>query len=106
MKQIGFFSEMNISYGNSGSIFDYLVKKVNYDKNIMVQYLLKFKHVAGCPRAGIDCVTGEPISPSFLVFNDGEYEWCDFLIYHIQNYNVSLPEAFIKKAGAIIQQGV
>jgi hypothetical protein len=46
------------------------------------------------------------ISSSFLVYNDGEYEWCDFLIYHIQKYNVCLPEEFIKKAGAIIQQGV
>ena len=98
MKYIGFFSEMKL-YKDTGSVNDYLVEKVNYDKQKVLAYLSSRKHIAGCPREGIDCVTGKVISPSFLVYNDGEYEWCDFLTYHIENYNIRLPEDFIKKIG-------
>jgi hypothetical protein len=97
MNQIGFFSEMHISYGNTGSIKDSIVENVDYDRDKVVEYLTSFKRAAGCPRASIDCITGEEISPSFLIFNDGEYEWCDFLAYHIKKYNISLPKDFLKK---------
>lgn len=99
MKTIGMFSEMRL-YADDGSVKDYLVDEVDYDKIKMVEYLESFEHQASCPRAGIDCVTGEPISKSFLVINDGEYEWCDFLSYHISKYNIELPKEFIKKARA------
>lgn len=97
-KKVGFFSEMQFK-DNCGSIKDNLMDKVNYDKQKVIAYLSEKKRIAGCPREGIDCVTGKTISPSFLVYSDGEYEWCDFLIYHIEHYNVRLPEDFIKKIG-------
>ena len=34
---------------------------------------------------------------SFFVYSDGEYEWCDFLVYHIEHYNIRLPKEFIDK---------
>lgn len=103
MKYIGFFDEMKL-YVNNGSVKEYFVEKVNYDKCKVIEYLRKQRRIAGCPREGIDCITGEAISPSFSVFNDGEYEWCDFLIYHIMNYNIWLPEEFIKKVDAQIHR--
>ena len=96
MKYIGFFSEMKL-YENNGSVKEHMVEKVNYDKQRVIEYLLKQKRIAGCPREGIDCVTGETISPSFFVYNDGEYEWCDFLVYHIKNYSILLSEEFIQQ---------
>ncbi len=99
MRSIGFFSEMNL-YQNDGSIKDNLVEVANYDKEKIIAYLKSQKRIAGCPREAIDCLTGEKISNSFSVYNDGEYKWCDFLIYHIEKYNIKLPEEFIRKAGA------
>ena len=76
MKSIGFFSEMKL-YQNDGSIKDNLVDDVNYDKEKIIEYLKSQK---------------EKISDSFSVYNDGEYKWCDFLIYHIEKYNIKLPD--------------
>lgn len=97
---VGYFSEMKLSSFNSGSIHDNLTESVNYDKDLMIKYLQSFKHFSSCGRNAIDCVTGETISPSFLVYNDGEYCWCDFLIYHIKKYNIRLPQGLIDKAYA------
>ena len=96
MKHIGWFSEMNISAADSGSVKDYVADKETYDKSTVIAYLRSQKRVSSCPRAAIDCVTGEQISASYSVFTDGEYDWCDFLIYHIEKYNVRLPQDFIE----------
>lgn len=96
MKNIGFFSEMKL-YADNGSIKDNIENKVSYDKDKIINYLSKQKRIAGCPRVAIDCLTGETIAPSFSVYSDGEYEWCDFLIYHIKKYNIKLPVDFLKK---------
>lgn len=96
MKNIGFFSEMKL-YADNGSVKDNIENKVSYDKDKIINYLSKQKRIAGCPRAAIDCLTGETVAPSFSVYSDGEYEWCDFLIYHIKKYNIKLPVDFLKK---------
>lgn len=96
MKHIGWFSEMNISTADNGTIRDFISDKETYDKNKIIEYLKSQKRVASCPRAAIDCVTGEEISSSFSIYTDGEYDWCDFLIYHIEKYNVILPQEFIE----------
>ena len=99
MKYIGFFSEMKL-YKDSGSIKDNITDTLSYNKDKVVKYLSEQKRIAGCPREAIDCMTGEVISQSFSVYNDGEYEWCDFLVYHIKKYNIKLPKEFIKKVEA------
>lgn len=100
MTRIGFFSEMKFS-DHCGSIREYQVESVNYDKQKVIEYLSRGKRIAGCPREGIDCITGKTISKSFSVYSDGEYEWCDFLIYHIRLYNIKLPDELLKK----VQEG-
>lgn len=102
MIDVGCFSEMNV-FSDNGSITDYLVDEIDYDKNIVIDYLKSFKHIASCPRAAIDCVTGEEISSSFGVYSDGDFRWCDFLIYHIEKYNIKLPQNLINKANANLQ---
>ena len=99
MKYIGYFTEMNL-YADSGSAQENIVDKVEYDKKEVIDYLLKQKRIASCPKTTIDCVTGEKIADSFSVYNDGEYEWCDFLIYHIRKYNINLPKEFVEKVKA------
>lgn len=100
MIDIGCFSEMSC-YTDNGSIKDYIVDKVDYNKEKVINYLKKQKRVAGCPRNAIDCITGEVISTSFSVYTDGEFQWCDFLLYHIDKYNISLPKALIEKASRL-----
>lgn len=99
MKHIGLFTEMKV-YADSGSIKDNIVDKVDYDKNKIISYMLRQNKIASCPRAAIDCLTGKKIADSFAVYSDGEYDWCDFLIYHIEKYNIKLPKEFIEKAKA------
>lgn len=96
MISVGCFSEMNC-FDDNGSIKDFLVSSVDYDKKVVIKYLSSNKKIASCPRQAIDCVTGEVIQQSFSVYEDGEYTWCDFLVYHVEKYNVSLPKEFIKK---------
>jgi hypothetical protein len=57
MKNIGFFSEMNIGYCNSGSVKNYIIDSVDYDKEEVIKYLKSAKRIAGCPREAIDCFT-------------------------------------------------
>ena len=97
MIYIGFFTEMKITMFDNGSIKNHLVSEVNYDKKKIIDYLNSFGRQAVCPRYAIDCVTGENISGSFSVIDDGEYCWCDFLTYHIEKYNIKLPDKFIEK---------
>lgn len=84
-------------YEDSGSIKSLLQQTANYDKEKVISYLKAGKKIASCPRAGIDCVTMKNISDSFSLYSDEEYCWGDFLIYHINNYNIRLPESFLKK---------
>ena len=96
MKHIGWFSEMKLSAADNGSIREYVSDHAPYDKAEVIAYLTSQKRVSGCPKAAIDCVTGKEIAPSFSVYTDGEYDWCDFLIYHIEKYNVKLPNDFLE----------
>jgi len=96
MIALGIFSEMG-THDSVGSIKDFLCDNVDYDKTKVLKYLRSFKHFAGCPRAAIDCVTGEEISPSFLCYDDGVYFWDSYLPYHIEKYNIRLPEGFLKR---------
>lgn len=98
---IGFFHEMHL-YADNGSVKDFIVDSIDYDKSKIIKYLQTQKRVAGCPKPAVDCVTGETISTSFSIYTDDEYEWCDFIIFHINKYNISLPENLIKKASAFL----
>lgn len=97
MNSVGFFSEMELTAHNNGSIKDSLVDSVDYDKKRVIKYLKSFKHFSSCPKPAKDCVTGKEISPSFLIFKDGDYCWADFLAYHVEKYNIKLPKDFIKQ---------
>ena len=99
MIAIGCFSEMNC-FADNGSINEHIVDKVNYNKDKVIEYLSNHKKLASCPREAIDCKTGKKISDSFVVFTDGEYQWCDFLEYHIKKYNIKLPKEFLEKIQA------
>ena len=96
MKYLGYFSEMNL-YEDSGPLSENIIEEVSYDKEKVIKYLLSQKRIAGCPKKTIDCGTTEVIANSFSVYSDGEYEWCDFLPYHIRKYNIKLPQDFIAK---------
>lgn len=96
MTFVGFFSEMDVTMANNGSINEFITDKVDYDKARIINYLLSFGRQAVCPRNAIDCVTGKTISTSFAINDDGEYCWPDFLAYHIDHYSIKLPENFVQ----------
>lgn len=93
---IGFFKEMDISFADCGSVSEYIVESVDYDKGKIINYLESFRHKASCPRASIDCVTKEKISDLFMIYEDELYRWPDFLTYHIKKYNIRLPGDFVR----------
>lgn len=97
MKTIGIFTEMGI-YADDGSVKEYLVDEIDYDREKMIRYLNAGETFSICAKPALDCVTGKPIRKSFQVKTDGEYEWVDFLADHIERYNIKLPEEFVKKA--------
>ncbi len=100
MIPVGFFSEMHL-YADNGEAKENVVDKINYDREKVIIYLSeRNRRLGGCPKTTLDCITGKEIAPSFSVYSDGEYEWCDFLVYHIKNYNIKLPQEFIDKIGA------
>lgn len=99
MISVGFYEEMNM-YNNNGPIKESLVESVNYNKKKVIEYIKNNKVVGICARPAIDCITGEEISSGFQILNDGEYEWADFLAYHIAKYNLTLPKAFLEKINA------
>jgi hypothetical protein len=99
MTNVCFFNEMSSKIGN-GSIKDFLSDKVTYDKDKVAKYLNNGHKFASCPKVAIDCVTGQRIADSFSIFDDGEFCWCSYLLYHIRKYNIKLPKAFLEKIGA------
>ncbi len=101
MEYVGYFSELNLAH-DTGSILSLIVFNVDYDKQKMIDYLRGRKYTARCQRKIVDCVTGDYISSSYVVYDDGEFCWCDFLVYHIYKYDIRLPERLIEKAGARI----
>ena len=96
MINIGWFSEMEC-HSDNGSIKEYICENVDYDKEMIINYLSQGNKIASCPRKAIDCISGEKISESFCVMSDGTYCWGDFLLYHIRKYNIKLPHGFINK---------
>ncbi|MCD8026986.1 MAG: hypothetical protein LUF33_08740 [Clostridiales bacterium] len=97
MIDLCWFSEMQCN-PDTGSINNYILDKVEYDKKSVVDYLSDpKKRIAGCPKPSIDCITGKKLAESFFAYSDGEYCWGDFLPYHIQNYNIDLPKEFLNK---------
>ena len=94
---LGFFSENNLYMANNGSIKQFIVSKVNYDKKKILDYLQNGKKEAICPKPTYDIISGKMISTSFTVLTDGEYIWKNDLPYYVDKYNIKLPQSFIEK---------
>lgn len=102
-KPVGFFSEMELTAYNNGSINDNIADKVDYDKDIVMYYLSSIKSIAVYPNFAIDCVTGETIDSHFTIHRDDEFVWPGCLIYHIGKYNIKLPPELISKAYSLYE---
>lgn len=64
----------------------------------IVQYLRNGGKETGISaKPSVDCFTGKRIPNGYSTFyNDGEYSWKDVLIYYIEQYNLRLPDEFVK----------
>lgn len=96
MDSLCFFSEFKLDV-DDGSINDYLVENVSYDKKKVVSYLRAGKKLASCPRQLADPISKQKFALSFSVLSDGEYRWVDVLPDLIDRYNIKLPDSFVKK---------
>ncbi|MBO6219778.1 MAG: hypothetical protein J6N81_09460 [Treponema sp.] len=95
---IGMYDEFNL-YEKQGSIRNYLVEEINYDREKLAEYLRNGRKLASCPREIYDCVRKDKISNDFLILTDETYCWINVLEHHILKYNLSLPIDFLEKAG-------
>ena len=93
-KTVGYFSEMNLHCDN-GSIKEHLRDCVAYDKEAVCEYLKRQKILGVYPRDIIDCLTGDVIASNLTIMSDGTYKYPASLIYHVENYNIDLPDEFI-----------
>ena len=75
MEYVGYFSELNLAR-DTGSILSLIVFNVDYDKQKMIDYLRGRTYTARCQRKIVDCVTGDYISSSYVVYDDGEFPSC------------------------------
>ena len=94
---LGFFSEFNLSMADNGSIKDFIIDRVDYDKYRIIRYLKNGREEAVCPKVVYDLINNTIISTSFSVLSDGEYVWRHDLEYYVKNYNIKLPDDFIRK---------
>lgn len=94
---LGFFAENGLSMANNGSINQFIVSKVDYDKEKIVNYLQNGKKESICPKNAYDIISGKMIATFFYVLTDGEYVWKSDLPYYVDKYNIELPKNFIEK---------
>lgn len=94
---LGFFAENGLSMANNGSINQFIVSKVDYDKGKIVNYLQNGKKESICPKNTYDIISGKMIATFFYVLTDGEYVWKSDLPYYVDKYNIELPKNFIEK---------
>ena len=94
---LGFFSEFNLSMADNGSIKNFIIDRVDYDKDRIIRYLKNGREEAVCPKVVYDLINNTIISTSFSVLSDGEYVWRNDFEYYVKNYNIKLPDDFIRK---------
>lgn len=53
---LGFFSELNLSMADNGSIKSFIIDKVDYDKAKIIRYLKNGKKESVCPKNTYDLI--------------------------------------------------
>lgn len=93
MKSIVEFKEI---YGsNYPSIKSLVSSTVDVEKQKIVEYLKKGKHIAESPSRITDFITGQPINIPLSMQSDGQYSWRSDIIYYYENYNIKLNPEFV-----------
>lgn len=95
MKYIGFFTEMDTTLYDNGSIHEVIVDEITYDRKKIAAYLKSGRELAYGGKQAKDLLTGKIISDGFTLMSDGVFGWRSDLVYHIENYNIALPKDFI-----------
>ena len=93
MVSLCWFTEFE-TYENDGSIKNFLVDKVSYSKEKVIEYLKKGTKQASCPRPIKDPVTKKIIADYFSAYTDGEYYWVNILPELIDKYYQSIKEGW------------
>ena len=93
MKSIVEFKEV---YGSDyPSIKSLVSSTVDAEKQKIIEYLKKGKHIAESPSRVTDFITGQPIKTPLSMLSDGYYSWRSDIIYYYENYNIRLKPEFI-----------
>lgn len=95
MRYIGFYTEMNTTLYNNGSIQDAIIEEITYDRRKVVAYLKAGRQLAYGGKESYDLITGNKIDDGFALQSDGVFGWRSDLAYHVENYNIDLPKDFI-----------
>ncbi len=91
---LGQFDEFGPDFGLP-SIMEFISPEPFDYKDIIVEYMKAGQGCMASPGFVKDVITGEQVLRPFVTMHDGVYFWSSSLIYHIEKYNVRLPEAFI-----------
>ena len=77
--------------------FDELVEILSANKKVtIIRYLKSVEHCGAIMGRQVDEKTGGEIPGPYLIFTDGKFAWTSKTIYHFENYDMKLPEEFVK----------
>lgn len=94
MISLNIYSE-NIKNSTVGSIRDNLVADLP-DKETIVEHLKNGQVIAAYCGIARDIFTGEVIPGEWVLQSDGKYKWSSAITYYVSQYNLKLPDDFIK----------
>lgn len=94
MISIGLYKE-NTKDSSLPSIYDD-INRFTGDKNKVLQYMKKCRVLAAAPSILHDVITGQPIHKELTFMTDGVYGWRSDIIYYVENYDLRLPDDFMR----------
>ena len=91
---LGQFDEFGPGFGFP-SIKEFISPEPFDHKDTIVEYMKAGHGCMASPSFIKDVITGERVLRPRVTMHDGVYLWSSSLIYHVEKYNVRLPEEFI-----------
>ena len=97
LKHIGFFRELQHGDPNGPSLKSAVRPAPNYETKDIVKYLRTAPLLVASPGLVRDIL--DPVAPIIgapNILTDGEWAWPEDLAHYVENYNVDLPQEFVR----------
>ena len=100
---LGEFDEFGPGFGLP-SIKEFISSEPHEYKDTILEYMNAGNGCMASPSFITDVITGERVLRPRVTMHDGVYLWSSSLIYHVEKYNVRLPEEFVRHVLEITQR--